>query len=294
MDTSDERAILVEGDPRLRGLAQPVTGISADLTAEIAQLAATLAAFRRRHGFGRALAAPQLGIPRRIILVDLGAGPFVVMNPEISDRSAETFEVWDDCFSVPDRLVRVRRHCSISLGYRDERFRPRRWDRLPPDLAELLQHEIAPLDGILMTDRATGDGAVRPASDRATLVDAVRPARRLSLSRIDQAPRRIDPVFLETPQFVSEPLSEHLACQLTLKVETLNPIRSFKGRGTSLFVADHTDEARSPLVCASAGNFGQGLAYACRGRRLPLIVYAAHDANPLKLDRMRALGAEVR
>jgi threonine dehydratase len=195
---------------------------------------------------------------------------------------------------VPDRLVRVRRHRSISLGYRDERFRLRRWDRLPPDLAELLQHEIDHLDGILMTDRATGDGAVRPASDRAALVDAVRPARRLSLARIDQAPRQIDPAFLATPQFVSEPLSEQLGCQLTLKVEMLNPIRSFKGRGTSLFVADRTGDAQSPLVCASAGNFGQGLAYACRARRLPLIVYAARDANPLKLDRMRALGAEVR
>jgi peptide deformylase len=294
MDTRDERAILIEGDPRLREVAQPVAGISAELTAEIAQLAATLTGFRKRHGFGRALAAPQIGIPRRIILVDLGAGPFVVMNPEIRDRSAETFEVWDDCFSVPDRLVRVRRHRSISLGYRDERFRRRQWDHLPPDLAELLQHEIDHLDGILMTDRATGEAAVRPASDRAALVDAVRPAPRLSLSRIDQAPRRIDPVFLDTPQFVSEPLSEHLGCSLTLKVETLNPIRCFKGRGTSLFVADHTDEAGSPLVCASAGNFGQGLAHACRARRLPLVVYAARDANPLKLDRMRALGAEVR
>jgi peptide deformylase len=312
MDTGDERAILVDqtappfggaadrgqapvldGDPRLRRRAEPVAGPSAELTQAIAQLAATLAAFRRRNGFGRALAAPQIAIPRRMIMVDLGAGPFAVINPEITDRSAETFELWDDCFSVPDRLVRVLRHRSISLTYRDEQFRLRRWDRLPADLAELLQHEIDHLDGILMTDRATGADAVRPASDRGALVDAARPAHRLSLSRIDQARGRIDPVFQRAPQLVSEPLSARLGVELTLKIETINPIRNFKGRGTSLFIAD-CDDAALPLVCASAGNFGQGLAYACRTRQLPLIVYAARAANALKLDRMRALGAEVR
>jgi len=51
---------------------------------------------------------------------------------------------------------------------------------------------------------------------------------------------------------------------------------------------------RAPVVCASAGNFGQGMAYACRKRGVPITVFAAHGANPLKLARMRALGAEVR
>jgi threonine dehydratase len=115
---------------------------------------------------------------------------------------------------------------------------------------------------------------------------------RLSLARIEEATRVVDPVFLNTPQFVSEPLGERLGCELTVKVETLNPIRSFKGRGTDFLL--HRAGATEPLVCASAGNFGQGLAYAARGRGVPLTVFAAETANPLKVARMRALGAEVR
>jgi threonine dehydratase len=81
--------------------------------------------------------------------------------------------------------------------------------------------------------------------------------------------------------------------RLVLKVETVNPIRNFKGRGTDFLVAELP--AGSPtLVCASAGNFGQGMAYAARKRGLHLIVFAAESANRLKLDRMRELGADVR
>lgn len=120
-------------------------------------------------------------------------------------------------------------------------------------------------------------------------------AHRLSLDRIAEAARSIDPVFLHSPQFLSEPLSEQLGCQLTLKVETVNPIRSFKGRGTDFFVQQLVRRGGSgPLVCASAGNFGQGLAYACRRRGIALTVFAARNANALKVERMRALSAEVR
>ncbi|MEI6738703.1 MAG: pyridoxal-phosphate dependent enzyme [Gemmatimonadaceae bacterium] len=115
---------------------------------------------------------------------------------------------------------------------------------------------------------------------------------RLSLDRIAAASAQIDPVFLHTPQFHAESLDERLGCRLVVKVETINPIRSFKGRGACHFVAQVTDTA--PLVCASAGNFGQAMAYACRRRGIPLIVYASVHANPLKLTRMRQLGAEVR
>jgi len=79
--------------------------------------------------------------------------------------------------------------------------------------------------------------------------------------------------------------------RLALKVETLNPIRSFKGRGADLLVSQVAPG--TPLVCASAGNFGQAMAYACRKRGVPLAVYAGTTANPLKLERMQALGARV-
>lgn len=118
---------------------------------------------------------------------------------------------------------------------------------------------------------------------------------RLSLEAIERAARSIDPVFLHTPQFESEPLSAAIGTRLTLKVETLNPIRSFKGRGADFFVRENLGAlAGTDLVCATAGNFGQAMAYACRTQGRSLVIYCAENANPLKVGRMRALGAEVR
>jgi threonine dehydratase len=116
--------------------------------------------------------------------------------------------------------------------------------------------------------------------------------RRLSTERIARAAAAIDAAFLNTPQFLAESLGARLGCRLVVKVETVNPIRSFKGRGAEWLVGSL--EGRVPLVCASAGNFGQGMAFAARKRGLPLAVFAATTANPLKIERMRALGAEVR
>jgi threonine dehydratase len=113
----------------------------------------------------------------------------------------------------------------------------------------------------------------------------------LSLEHIQRASKSIDPIFRNSPQFESEPLSSAIGCNLVLKIETLNPIRSFKGRGADYFVS--TVEPDAKLVCASAGNFGQAMAYACRKRGMPLTVFASVNANPLKLERMRALGANL-
>lgn len=101
----------------------------------------------------------------------------------------------------------------------------------------------------------------------------------------------IDPVFLHTPQYVCEPLSAELDARVVAKVETLNPVRCFKGRGASLMAS--TLPAGGRVVTASAGNLGQALAYACRTRGVRLDVFAAHTANTLKVERMRDLGAEV-
>jgi threonine dehydratase len=102
----------------------------------------------------------------------------------------------------------------------------------------------------------------------------------------------IDPIFLRTPLLRGTSLDRALDVELFCKVETLNPIRSFKGRGTELLVAQMKD--RRPIVCASAGNFGQGLARAAARRELFVTVFAATNANPLKIAAMRALGAKVR
>src|SRR5262245_25224609 len=115
---------------------------------------------------------------------------------------------------------------------------------------------------------------------------------RLSLEHIAEAAKVIDPVFLNSPQFLVESLSQRLGCRLVVKVETLNPIRSFKGRGTEYLVASLT--GRSHVVCATAGNFGRGMAYAARKRKLPITIFVAANANPFKVERMRAMGADVR
>lgn len=117
-------------------------------------------------------------------------------------------------------------------------------------------------------------------------------SHRLSLAHIEQAMHVIDPVFLHTPQYRAESLDALLGCRVVVKVETLNPIRSFKGRGASYFLTQVP--TGTPLICASAGNFGQAMAYACRSKGVHLIVYASVHANPLKVERMRALEAEVR
>lgn len=113
------------------------------------------------------------------------------------------------------------------------------------------------------------------------------------LDRILDASRHIDPVFLDSPTHTSATLDAALRCRLLAKDETANPIGSFKGRGTELFAALALQPGE-PVVCASAGNFGQGLARAAIRRGHACTVFAAETANPVKLDAMRRLGAEVR
>jgi threonine dehydratase len=107
----------------------------------------------------------------------------------------------------------------------------------------------------------------------------------------------IDRVFLGGPQFVHEGLSARLGVPVIVKVETVNPIRSFKGRGTSLVVQALAAERRigpdRAIVCASAGNFGQGVAFAARRLDIPSVVFASRVANAGKVARMKALGARV-
>src|ERR1044072_3516082 len=114
---------------------------------------------------------------------------------------------------------------------------------------------------------------------------------RLKMAGIREAVGSIDSVFLHTPQFRADSLSRLLGTNILVKVETANPIRSFKGRGAE-YVASRIP-AGTKLLTASAGNFGQAMAYACRRRGLDLIVYASVRANPFKLERMRMLGASV-
>lgn len=151
------REILLLGNPQLWQPSETVTDIRATETREIvSDLAATLENFRAGHGFGRAIAAPQIGALRRILFVNMNDGTFgptPLINPQIVQASSETMELWDDCFSFPELMVRVRRHVEIDVAYLDESGQPLKVTARG-DLSELLQHEIDHLDGILATDRA--------------------------------------------------------------------------------------------------------------------------------------------
>jgi threonine dehydratase len=109
--------------------------------------------------------------------------------------------------------------------------------------------------------------------------------------RIEAAVSLIDPIFLNTPQFGDHPLARALGRDVIVKVETLNPIGSFKARGVSV-LARELDPA-STWVCSTAGNFGQAVAYAGRERGARVEVFVSPQVPADKVARMQALGAQV-
>ncbi|MFD5825741.1 threonine/serine dehydratase [Lentzea sp. NPDC060358] len=116
---------------------------------------------------------------------------------------------------------------------------------------------------------------------------------RLDLTRIRSARGLIDPVFLDTPLYRCEALDPVLGCAVSIKLETANPVRSFKGRGAELVASGLAAAGERALVCASAGNLGQAAAWSGRRRGLDVTVVASRRATPAKLDRVRALGARL-
>ncbi|GII81811.1 threonine dehydratase [Sphaerisporangium rufum] len=116
---------------------------------------------------------------------------------------------------------------------------------------------------------------------------------RLDTARIRAARQAIDPVFLDTPLYRCEALEPGLGCAVSVKLETANPVRSFKGRGTELVASLLAGDGRNAVVCASAGNLGQALAWSGRARGLDVTVVASRSAPAAKLERIRAFGARL-
>jgi peptide deformylase len=155
------REILQLGNPALWQVTQCVEDIlSAETESVIRDLSDTLAGFREATGFGRGIAAPQIGVLSRVIFIRMQPTGFCspLINPEIVWKSDARMELWDDCFSFPDLMVRVSRAAAIRVEYKDERGAARRIEA-EGDLSELLQHEIDHLDGILAVDRAVSPRA---------------------------------------------------------------------------------------------------------------------------------------
>jgi peptide deformylase len=153
------REILQLGDPTLRtkAAAYDFVGDNCELAALIADLQDTLAHWRHKTGYGRGIAAPQLGVAKRVIFLQLpGAKPWPLINPQIVERSGEKIVVWDACLSFLAIFMQVERHKEISVRYQELNGA---WQEIHAgearDLSELLQHEIDHLDGILCIDRVT-------------------------------------------------------------------------------------------------------------------------------------------
>ena len=153
--------LLLLGDPRLYEVCEPVRRDELPLVPNwVADLHFVMEEIRGTYQFGRGIAAPQLGIMKRLFYLNIDK-PTVIINPELTDLSADTDELWDDCMSFPHLLVRVRRHRSLTLTFRDEHWQPHTWSVTDWRLAELVQHEYDHLDGILCTMRAIDNQSFR-------------------------------------------------------------------------------------------------------------------------------------
>ena len=148
-----EREILLLGDPRLYEIAEEVEKEELEsLKPVFTDMFDCIKAIRRDYGFGRAIAAPQIGVRKRLICI-LTDRPYVIINPALEFLGDDTMELMDDCMSFPNLLVRVRRYRHCILHYRDENWLEQTM-RIDDDMAELIQHEYDHLDGILATMRA--------------------------------------------------------------------------------------------------------------------------------------------
>ena len=157
-DTHMEREILLLGNPKLYEVSEEVRPDELEgLRPVFTDMFDCIKGIRRDYGFGRAIAAPQIGVMKRLICI-LTDKPYVIINPQLEFVGTEMMELMDDCMSFPNLLVRVRRYRHCILRYRDENWE---WKEMhmDDDMAELIQHEYDHLDGILATMRAVDSKA---------------------------------------------------------------------------------------------------------------------------------------
>lgn len=167
-----EKEILLLGNPELTKKSNAVE--SDELNSAVAvgrDLAEAMGVFREDHGWGRAISAPQIGVRKRIIFLNVER-PWLIINPEVSEESEEMMEIWDDCMSFPDLLVKVRRYVSFTMTWRDENWK-NQTKRIDGLFSELLQHEIDHLDGILAVSRAIDGSSFALQSERDKIPGAV-------------------------------------------------------------------------------------------------------------------------
>jgi peptide deformylase len=148
------RQVLLLGNPQLYEVSEPLLEKDMEPVASVViDLHDTLMNFRKQFGAGRAIAAPQIGVMKRLIYMSIDGVSTVFINPRLDDMSEEMMEVWDDCLCFPDLLVKVLRHKSCRIRYRNQDWEEKSL-ALHGDLSELLQHEYDHLNGVLAVSRA--------------------------------------------------------------------------------------------------------------------------------------------
>ena len=159
------REVLLLGNPKLYEISEPVKRDELKAIGDvIPDLHDTLMDFKKKYGTGRAIAAPQIGVMKRLVYLYIDK-PVVFINPVLDEKSKEMIELWDDCMSFPDLLVKVRRHKGCEIRYRDMEWNDQAM-MLEDDLSELLQHECDHLDGILAVARAIDEHSFALKSQR--------------------------------------------------------------------------------------------------------------------------------
>jgi peptide deformylase len=138
--------ILTLEDPRLRQKAKPIAKITKRHRLLARDMLATM--YDAKNGVG--LAAPQIGVPERIVVIDIGKGPLILFNPKVTNKEGKNKEV-ESCLSVPDRNEYVTRADKVSVLYMNLEGKTVKIDGTGV-LARVLQHEIDHLDGVLFID----------------------------------------------------------------------------------------------------------------------------------------------
>ena len=148
--------MLMLGDPRLHEVCAEIDRSElSDVGVWSQGLDGIILQFQARYGAGRAVAAPQMGIMKRLVCMHIDQ-PVVMINPVLFDFSEEMMELWDDCMCFPNLLVWLERHRRCKIKFRDLQWKEHEWS-LEDDMSELLQHEVDHLEGILATQRAKGE-----------------------------------------------------------------------------------------------------------------------------------------
>jgi peptide deformylase len=154
------KEIQLIGNPILRENTEVITRFDSNLSVLVNDLKDTLIDFQNRKGIGRGIAAPQIGVLKKVIYIHMPNRSFPLINPQIIWKSEETFKVWDSCFSFDAAFfVYILRHKSVEVKYQNIKGEFIN-ETFSDDISELLQHEIDHLDGILATDYLTNNNDI--------------------------------------------------------------------------------------------------------------------------------------